>query len=380
LEIDSLKAWKGKVVEINVGDEHLSLNPNVVVLPNKKSVKRIVLVADTGTKTIKELTHLHYKNKTSYGSKACNLAELKRVKYKGELLFTPKNALAVPFYFYTKHIKSNSINEQIRLLLNDSVALNSDSILEKRLKQIRTSIKRSPINPLFLHQLEDMCFQNFGKKKVRFRSSSNCEDETGFNGAGLYTSETGIPGDTNKSIEAAVKKVWASLWTPRAFRERHFFNIDHSSVAMAILVHEALDDEIINGVAITKNLYRSYDFGFVINIQKGEEEVVSPKKGVVCEQVVSYMNNAYADFYNKYRSADWISYSSFSPELSLLSADELLLLSQQLDSIKRYFYYLYKKSLKTEYKDFGMDVEFKLIETPDKKRTFLFKQARPYYN
>jgi phosphoenolpyruvate synthase/pyruvate phosphate dikinase len=177
-----------------------------------------------------------------------------------------------------------------------------------------------------------------------------------------------------------VKKVWASLWTPRAFRERQFFNIDHSTVAMAILVHEAVDDEIINGVAITKNLYRNYDFGFVINIQKGEEEVVSPKKGVVCEQIVSYMNNAYADFYNKYRSADWISYSSFSPEVSLLSADELLLLSQQLDSIKRYFYYLYKKSLKIEYKNFGMDVEFKLVETPDKKRTFLFKQARPYNN
>jgi hypothetical protein len=181
-----------------------------------------------------------------------------------------------------------------------------------------------------------------------------------------------------KRIEKAIKRVWAGLWSVRAFREREFFNMDHSTVAMAVLVHQAYDNEIANGVAITKNLYRHYDFGFVINIQKDEEEVVSPKPGIVCEQVISYMNNGYADFYNKNRSADWISYSSLNPDNSLLSADELMQLTLQLESIKKYFYDLYKLWSKKDYRDFAMDVEFKLISTPAQKRVFVFKQARPY--
>jgi len=137
---------------------------------------------------------------------------------------------------------------------------------------------------------------------------------------------------------------------------------------------------LVNGVAVTKNLYRSYDFGFVINMQRGEEEVVSPAPGVICEQVISYMNNNFADFYNKNRSADWISYSNLNANNSLLTADELMQLTLQLESIKKYFYDLYKLWSKKEYRNFAMDVEFKLLETPDNKRVFLFKQARPYNN
>jgi hypothetical protein len=149
---------------------------------------------------------------------------------------------------------------------------------------------------------------------------------------------------------------------------------------MAVLVHPAVDNELVNGVAVTKNLYRSYDFGFVINMQKGENEVVSPKPGTTCEQVVSYMNNTYADFYNKNRSADWISFSSINNNAQLLTADELMELTLQLDAIKKHFYNIYRLGLKKEYRDFAMDVEFKLIEGTDKKRYFLFKQARPYNN
>jgi hypothetical protein len=55
-------------------------------------------------------------------------------------------------------------------------------------------------------------------------------------------------------------------------------------------------------------------------------------------------------------------------------------LTLQLESIKKYYYDLYRLWGKVEYRDFGMDVEFKVIEGPDKKRSFLFKQARPYNN
>ncbi|MEO6302671.1 MAG: PEP/pyruvate-binding domain-containing protein [Bacteroidia bacterium] len=380
--IDSLRKFNNKFVEISVEENKISIKlcDPITIAPQKKSGKKIILRSDTSIKEIVDLESLSYKQKNSYGSKVCNLAELKKVKFQGQNISTPEHAFGIPFYFYVQHLKNSQANRSILDFLKDTSALNNDSLLEKKLKKIRAEIKKTALDPAFLKSVSTLCTAKFGKKKIRFRSSSNCEDEANFNGAGLYTSETGIVGDTAKSIETAIKKVWASLWTTRAFKEREFFNIDHHSVYMAVLVHQAFDNEIVNGVSVTKNLYRNYEVGFVINMQKGEEEVVAPKKGVVCEQLISFMNTAWGDFYNKNRSADWLSFSSLSSQNSLLSSDELMQLTLQLESIKKHFYGLYKLWPKTEYKDFAMDVEFKLIENQNNKRVFLFKQARPYNN
>ena len=379
--IDSLKRYNGKFVEIIVEDDNVKIKTATSTgeLPLKKNKPKLRIISDTLTKEIADLNQLSYTNKNAYGSKTSNLAELKKIERRKKSIHTPPIAYGVPFYYYLQHIKQNNIIDKIQKLLQDSVALHNDSILDLRLKKIRNGIRKAPLDKDFLKAITDLCVSKFGKQKVRFRSSSNCEDESNFNGAGLYTSESGIAGDSIKSIESAIKKVWSSLWTTRAFKERAFFNVDGSLIYMGILVHMTYDDELINGVAITKNLYRDYEFGFVINMQKGEEAVVSPKAGITCEQLVSYMN-AYSTQYNDTRSADWISFSSLQPSGSLLSADELLDLTHQLEVIKNHFYSLYKLWPKVLYKDFAMDVEFKMIETPDKKHEFVFKQARPYNN
>lgn len=379
--IDSLRNLSGRLVELTVSKSQVTITSAQELTNVIKAVpKKINLNGDTVSRGLTGLKKLSYKNKSTFGSKVCNLSELKKIKFQKQDIITPQDAFGIPFHFYAQHIRAGKIDVLINNLVHDTFALRHDSVLSIRLKRIRSEIKKAPIEKTFLAELTTLCQQRFGNKKIRFRSSSNCEDEASFNGAGLYTSESGSVGDTLKTIEAAVKRVWASLWTNRAFKERQFFNINHSTVYMAVLVHPAVDGELVNGVAVTKNLYRSYDFGFVINTQKGEEEVVSPKPGTTCEQVVSYMNNNYADFYNKNRSADWISFSSINNGSPLLSSDELMQLTLQLDAIKQHFYRVYKLGLKKEYRDFAMDVEFKLMEGPDKKRYFLFKQARPYSN
>jgi pyruvate,water dikinase len=376
--VDSLRKLENKFVELTVGEEKLSIKRTDESLTTANGVKKLKkLVSDTISDVIDNLDKIYYRKRYIYGSKVCNLAELKKIEHLKGSIKTPEKAFGIPFYYYLEHIKACGAYAAIRNLQAHPEIIKNDSLLDKELKKIRSLIKKKPLNKEFKKTIELLCQENYGTKKIRFRSSSNCEDEANFNGAGLYTSGTGILNDTAKTVDKAIKKVWASLWTNRAFKEREFFTIDHSTVFMAVLIHEAFDDEIVNGVAITKNLYRNYEFGFVINIQKGEEEVVSPKKGVVCEQVVSYMNNPYADFYNSNRSADWISFSSFKNDGSLITSEELFQLSKQLEIIKKHFYNVYKIWPKVEYKDFGMDVEFKLIEK-DGKRQFLFKQARPY--
>ena len=57
-------------------------------------------------------------------------------------------------------------------------------------------------------------------ESFRFRSSTNAEDLENFNGAGLYDSKAAKKNHKTKTIDAAIKEVWASLWNFRAFNER----------------------------------------------------------------------------------------------------------------------------------------------------------------
>ncbi|MDP2385259.1 MAG: PEP/pyruvate-binding domain-containing protein [Bacteroidota bacterium] len=375
--IDSLKQYENKVVELAVKNESVMITPSNSSIQAAKKVKLRKPDTDEEYSAIIDLSKHSFKSRKYIGSKAANLAELKKISKKETNFETPKEAFAIPFYYYMQHVKNNKIDSLINLLLADKKALESDSVLDLRLNKIREAIKNAPLNKQFLDTINAKCIKKFGYNKVRFRSSSNCEDETGFNGAGLYTSVSGIANHEKKTYERAIKAVWASLWYTRAFKERTYFNFDNSAVCMGVLVHEAFDNEMVNGVAITKNLYRDYEAGFVINMQQGEEEVVSPTAGKTCEQVVSYMNTV-SDFYNANRSADWISFSSLHPNSSLLSQDELFELTKQLEVIKRHFYDLYKMFPQTLYKDFAMDVEFKILYGSEGKKRILIKQARPY--
>lgn len=373
-QTDSLRRYANKAVEITVTQKALRIRPltnySVSAAP---AVKKIIPKLDTTRTGIISLDKLSYKDKTAYGSKVCNLAEIKKIERKEKTSFTPPKAFAIPFCYYYRHLQKHHILHDIEILTNSKNI--NDSLASKQLQRIRKRITKAALDTALLNMVTRYCQSSFKSKKIRFRSSSNAEDESNFNGAGLYSSTSGIIGDSSKSIERAIKKVWASLWNERAFFERSYFGIDHKGSAMGILVHEAYDNELVNGVCITQNLYRDYDFGFVINMQQGENEVVSPDNTLVCEQVVSYMNST-AEFYNEPQAADWISYSSLSPNTSLLSITELKDLTRKMETIKRHFYDLLRV-WPLEYKDFAMDIEFKLI-LENKQRKIIVKQARPY--
>lgn len=111
---------------------------------------------------------------------------------------------------------------------------------------------------------------------LRFRSSSNVEDAEGFNGAGLYESNTGFP-DEEGSVEDALRATWASYWGAYAFEERHRAGIDHAAGAMAVLVHPNFDDddEVSNGV-VTATVMPDGSWTVQINAQLGALSVTNP--------------------------------------------------------------------------------------------------------
>jgi phosphoglucan,water dikinase len=72
------------------------------------------------------------------------------------------------------------------------------------------------------------------------RSSSNCEDLEGFASAGLYESIATVAAP---EIAAAMKKVWASLWTRRATLQRKEAGILQTAAHMALLIQGLIPAE-----------------------------------------------------------------------------------------------------------------------------------------
>nr|MBP8244173.1 hypothetical protein [Chitinophagaceae bacterium] len=207
----------------------------------------------------------------------------------------------------------------------------------------------------------------------RFRSSTNAEDVKGFNGAGLYESKTGSLTDPDKPIEKAIKTVWASLWDERAFAERQYFKIDQRSVAMGILVHRAFGEELANGVAVTKHLYRNNYPAYTFNAQVGEISVVTPPDGINCDEGIIALGRASG---SHKVTVEYISRSNLSKDKTVLTDAQVELLAKYLTAIKEHFYYKVERGTgrdETGLMNFGMDVEFKIDALTGK---LYIKQAR----
>src|SRR5690606_1657740 len=123
------------------------------------------------------------------------------------------------------------------------------------------------------------------------------------NGAGLYDSYSGCLADDRdddavgpsrcdpdedreRGVCRALKRVWASLWNPRAYDERDFYGIDQSAALMGVLVNERSENERANMVVFSGNPLAPGDDRQLVNAQVGEIPVVSPEPGVWPEQVL----------------------------------------------------------------------------------------------
>ncbi len=156
----------------------------------------------------------------------------------------------------------------------------------------KSYLRDVPMNPATLRDIAATLQVTYGdyalSQGLRFRSSSTVEDIEGFNGAGLYESNTGFlrpdvqidGGDHKKTIEWALKKTWSSYWGFEAFEERRREGVDHRSGAMAVLVHARFDDplERSNGVLTFTILPGGAAGGYemMVNAQQGDVAVTNP--------------------------------------------------------------------------------------------------------
>jgi phosphoenolpyruvate synthase/pyruvate phosphate dikinase len=219
---------------------------------------------------------------------------------------------------------------------------------------------------------------------VRFRSSSNVEDGLEFSGAGLYDSTTVCAADSadddtqgpslcnpaqanERSIERGLRRVWASLYSDRAWAERDWYQVPQSAASMAILVSLGFPDEAANGVAFTGDPADPSDPRYVINAQLGDEKVVSNDPSKVPELVRLELTDGQVSHIARVRSS-----SLATPGVPVLDDDQLKELGALMATIDA----LYPLDLGTHARDeVLLDLEFKVQKDTLQLK---LKQIRPF--
>jgi hypothetical protein len=294
------------------------------------------------------------------GSKATNYSRIQK-------LFPEyvKPGCAVPFYYYDQVLRSSHAADTIESVLR---RLNRNETtpeqLEKDLAKIRTMIQAAHVDPRLIQQLSKWATTNFHNHRIRMRSSTNCEDLPGFNGAGLYLSKGWSPEEGPQKLEKKILEIYASLWMPIPFAERAYFGMDHSMAMMALLVNEAFGEEYANGVAVT--IPDKTGFAIAINSQWGDSAVTNPDNGQIPEAIL-FKTAETKTFTTESRSN--IHDIFLQPELKA-SLEEL---RQLIVKVHKAFQTIYPPYNGTT---FGIDIEFKVVKEGAAYKLYL-KQTRP---
>src|SRR5690606_37592451 len=124
----------------------------------------------------------------------------------------------IPMYFYDQFMTDNGLYDRIESLMA-SAEWADPELRGTMLKDFKDELRAQPVRQEVVDAVVARAAELFPGENIRFRSSTNSEDLGKFTGAGLYNSETGVPGiesDLKDSVAWAMKKVWSQVWNPRA--------------------------------------------------------------------------------------------------------------------------------------------------------------------
>jgi pyruvate,water dikinase len=367
---ENINSLIGKQVELTVSIDGFTISEADGLSNPKKERKRLYLKKNLNEKELIKAKDFNRKTANYCGYKAENFGILYQLAEKMDFS-VPEAAFGIPFYYYQQHAEKSEVIGLIAQLENHSNP-------KELLSTIREKIKSTPVDSTLILNIENQLEGMSSFSRFRFRSSTNAEDMKGFSGAGLYSSKTALTGsnivekDEGKTIENALRKVWASLWKDSAYDERAYFNIQQEDVMMGILVHRSFPDEEVNGVAISKNLYRENNLGFVVNAQLGDSSVVQPNPAITCDQFICYPTQE-SGFYTQNQTIEIITTSSLNDFNLVMTSDEIYRLANVIQGIKKYFYY--RDFTSATFNEYALDFEFKLEK--DSRELYL-KQVRPF--
>lgn len=383
-----LRALEGKWVELTVGANDYSIRevtkaeadtwwdthrPGKITVPKADlTVTELTNIEDVLDVAGLGLAGALAKAIPAFGGKASHYGAFPHII---EVVIPYPPALVVPVFYYDQFMKQNGFDKRVEAMLKDTTFQSDPGTREKMLTALQDDMRKAPVDPDFAAELTARMNADFPGLRMKFRSTTNCEDLNGFTGAGLYESAVGDPNDAAKGYLWAVRKVWASVWRFKAFEEREYRSISHREVAMAVLVNRSFPTEDAGGVAITANIFDSEGIepGHYINAQKGDVSVVLPPEGTTSDQFVYYFDMVGQPIV-------YLAHSNLVAEgTSVLTRAQVETLSRALVAIHNFFNPVYGPNTPDHF--FAMDVEFKFNtdpSDPNKESKLVIKQARPY--
>jgi hypothetical protein len=230
---------------------------------------------------------------------------------------------AIPVKYYRDFVNAPE-NATLKQKIDEFVALEKGGTLSPadrsaKVLEIQNLFYKGKLAPQVLADITSRVTTLMpGVPKFKFRSSATSEDIENFNGAGLYDSFSAElekvdnadfscvlnPEYTDgvitnlkmkpKTIQCAIKGVYASLWNTRAVDERTFARLDHATAGMGIAVNPSYDIEdavAANAVLITR-VVGSEVYGYSLSVQKDNNLVTNPLPNTISEFDVA----AFSDF------------------------------------------------------------------------------------
>jgi len=332
---------------------------------------------DTSVRGVQDLTLHGLGSLPMIGAKAAQMAELLKVAanqpscLSAVRFVAPVTPFAIPLVHYREHFTASGAEALLAELEAQADFRTDPALRAEGLARVRQRILDQPVEPSLLVEVEAAVRARFGQERVRFRSSSNTEDLPNFNGAGLYTSISAELGDPERSVPDALRTVWASLWSARAYDERAYAGIQRDTLGMGVLCHPASLGEGANGVGVSRNILEPIRGDqYYINAQLGEASVTNPAPAISTEQMV----------YQWYRSPS-VLYQSQSSLLgayavapkTVLDAGDVVDVACALQAVSNHFRPLLDPAAANAW--FAMEIEFKFMGPA---RQLLVKQARPH--
>ena len=283
------------------------------------------------------------------------------------------DAFGVPVFYYHQFMTQNGFYARVDEMLADETFQSDPAVRDSLLAKLRADMLVAPVDDDFRVKLLLKLKADYPHMRIRMRSSTNAEDLEGFTGAGLYTSKSADV-DDGEGVMNDVREVWSSVWYFRAFEERSYRSIDHTAVAMALLVHPNFGDEEANGVALTANPFDTSGLepGFYINVQHGEASVVQPEPGVTTDQFIYHYDQPG-------QPVVFIAHSNQVPAGErVLTVAQTYELGEGLAAIRDHFREAYGPPPEDPGAWYAMDVEFKFEAPPGETPALWVKQARPH--
>jgi len=216
------------------------------------------------------------------GPKAANLAQLAR--------YFPSQvapALVLPFGIYQRHIDravggGGNLRQEIsdvfaqaeRMRQSGSAPAEIQRFVYPKLAQFRRAIQTMPLLPSFEKELLERLRADFGPEGsygVFVRSDTNAEDLPEFTGAGLNLTVPNQVG--NRDILQAIKDVWASPFTERAYDWRSKILRSQDLVYPSVILMGAVPSDK-SGVIATMNLDSGNTDEITVNVSEGVSAVV----------------------------------------------------------------------------------------------------------